>query len=163
MSIRKLLAGAAVIAALIQTAAAADAPAAEPVTIESGAGSVRLDMAALKAMPSESRQITFQTEHGPENALYHGVSLLAVLKNAGAAAGTPKARLKHVITVTGRDGYAVVLAWGEIDPDFEAEPVMLAYARNGQALKPAGSVRLIVPGDRHGGRDVRDVTTISVQ
>jgi hypothetical protein len=32
--------------------------------------------------------------------------------------------------VTGRDGYAAVLALAEIDPEFEGKQVLLAYRRD---------------------------------
>jgi DMSO/TMAO reductase YedYZ molybdopterin-dependent catalytic subunit len=170
MTSRRLLAGATVLAMLGHGALAADTPPAPnqatalsdaTLTVASAAGTVHFSLKTLQAQASESRQVTFQTEHGQESARYEGVPLLALLQHAGAASGAPKARLKRVITVTGRDGYTVALAWGEIDPDFEAEPVLLAYAKDGRPL-PGGGLRLIVPGDKHGGRDVRDVTQITV-
>ncbi|HEX4081153.1 MAG TPA: hypothetical protein VHX61_19995 [Rhizomicrobium sp.] len=48
------------------------------------------------------------------------------------------------------------------NPDFEGKNVILAYAKDGK-LAPADGIRLIVPGDHHGGRDVRDVVTIEVR
>jgi len=41
----------------------------------------------------------------------------------------PRTRLRHTIVVTGRDGYAAVLALAEIDPEFEGKQVVLAYRR----------------------------------
>ena len=55
-----------------------------------------------------------------------------------------------------------LLALGEIAPEFEGKPVLLAERMNGVALGE-GHWRLIVPGDRHGGRAVRDVATITLR
>ena len=65
--------------------------------------------------------------------------------------------------MTASDGYAVVLSEGEVDPDFEGKTVLLAYAKDGKPLNPSDGVRLVVPGDHHGGRAVRDVVKIEVQ
>jgi len=46
-------------------------------------------------------------------------------------------------------------------PAFEGKPVILAERTNGQPLG-AGHFRIVVPGDRRGGRSVRDVASIAV-
>ena len=74
----------------------------------------------------------------------------------------PRTRLRHTIVVTGRDGYAVVLALAEIDPEFEGKQVVLAYRRDGQPMN-GHELRLVVPGDRRGGRSVRDVVRIDLR
>ena len=48
---------------------------------------------------------------------------------------------------------------GEIDPRFEGKSVIVAYQKDGQ---PVSSLRLIVPGDSHAGRDVRDLAELTV-
>jgi DMSO/TMAO reductase YedYZ molybdopterin-dependent catalytic subunit len=73
------------------------------------------------------------------------------------------AHLSHTILVTGSDGYAVALSMGEIDPKFEGKSVIIAYAKNGNPLGTEDGLRLIVPGDNHGGRAVRDVVRIEVK
>ena len=73
------------------------------------------------------------------------------------------AKLQHAILVTGHDGYAVALSVGEIDPDFEGKQVILAVSRDGRSLESSGGIRLVVPGDHHGGRAVRDVVAIQVE
>ena len=62
--------------------------------------------------------------------------------------------------MTGQDGYSVTLAMGEIDPEFENKPVLLALDRDGAALPLP---RLALPGDKRAGRSVRDVATITVR
>jgi hypothetical protein len=76
--------------------------------------------------------------------------------------GDPHVRLRHTVAVTGRDGYAAVLALAEIDPEFEGKKVLLAYRRNNQPF-PNNELRLVVPGDRRGGRSVHDVMRIELR
>ena len=64
--------------------------------------------------------------------------------------------------ITGRDGYAVALAVGEIDPHYEGKQIIIAYA-GGEPSASASSLRLVVPGDFHGGRSVRDVAKIELR
>ena len=71
--------------------------------------------------------------------------------------------LRHALFVTGSDGYVVTLGFGEIDPDFEGKQAIIAYARDGAPLPETDGLRLIVPGDKHGGRDVKDVAKIEVR
>ena len=76
----------------------------------------------------------------------------------------PKQHLRHAIIVTsGADQYAVALSIGEIDPKFEGKSVIIAYAKDGKPLDPEDGPRLIVPGDAHGGRAVREVAHIEVK
>jgi hypothetical protein len=69
------------------------------------------------------------------------------------------AELRHAIRITAKDGYVVVTSTGEIAPDFGGKTVLVAYERDG---KPLDGFRIVMPGDKHGGRNVRDVTTIGV-
>ena len=54
------------------------------------------------------------------------------------------------------------LAAGEIDPRYEGKSVILAY-EGGEPPAASAALRLVVPGDAHGGRSVRDVATIEVR
>jgi DMSO/TMAO reductase YedYZ molybdopterin-dependent catalytic subunit len=118
----------------------------------------------LQKRPSTSVTVTYVTGHGTETGTYTGVLLWTLLNDAMLVNGPDKgAALRHVVTVTGRDGYAVILSGGELSPDFEGKPVILAFAKDGQKLAAGDGLRLIVPGDKHGGRAVRDVVAIHVQ
>ena len=66
------------------------------------------------------------------------------------------------LKVTARDGYMVMLSTGEIAPDFGGKQALVFYRRDDE---PAGNsgLRLVMPGDRRGGRNVRDVVTIDVE
>jgi hypothetical protein len=50
----------------------------------------------------------------------------------------------------------VALALGELDPNYEGKLVILAY-EGGEPPASSTALRLVVPGDVHGGRSVRDV------
>lgn len=116
----------------------------------------------VEQLPAIEQQVSFLTGHGSEQAAYTGALLWSVLERAEMLRGDPQARLRHTIMVTGRDGYVAVLALAEIDPEFEGKQVLLAYRRDGQPLD-GHALRLVVPGDRRGGRSVRDVVRIDLR
>jgi hypothetical protein len=92
------------------------------------------------------------------------VLLWTLLANAVTVDGPEKgAQLRHTVLVTGSDGHAVALAIGELDPKFEGKSVIVATAKDGKPLGPADGLRLIVPGDKHGGRAVRDIVHVEVK
>jgi hypothetical protein len=122
---------------------------------------VTVDM--LRKLPVERVEVAFQTGHGMEKSNYTGALLWALLEEAGGIDDTAKgAELRHTITITGGDGYVVVISTGEISPDFGGKPAMIAYERDSQELADTG-LRIVMPGDKHGGRYVRDVTEIEVK
>lgn len=118
-------------------------------------------VADLQKLPPTTVAASFLTDHGPLSASYTGALLWTVLGNAGIVNGPAKnAKLRHIVLVTARDGYTVALSLGEIDPDYEGKPVILAYKKNGNRMP---DLRLIVPGDKHSGRAVYDVVKIAVE
>ena len=120
-----------------------------------------IDPAMVEKLPAVEEKVSFQTGHGPEQAIYTGALLWSVLDHAEMLGGDRRARLRRTIAVTGRDGYSAVLALAEIDPEFEGKQVLLAYRRDGKPIE-GNALRLVVPGDRHGGRSVRDVVRIDL-
>jgi hypothetical protein len=146
---------------------ASPGPAATPNAVLSLGGSIkhpqRFDAEALRQLPAETVQVSFQTERGPPTASFTGVRLWALLDQAGGIDDADKgAALHHLVKITGQDGYWIVISTGEIAPDFGAEPAMIAYQRDGAPLGGTG-FRLVIPGDKHGGRSVRDVTAITIE
>jgi hypothetical protein len=118
----------------------------------------------LKALPPTEVEVSFHTGHGDEKGKYTGALLWSLLQNAGLTDHQGnRPDLRHAIAITGSDGYVVIVSFGEIDPDFEGKPIIVAYARDGQPTDAKDRLRLIVPGDSHGGRDVRDVVRIEVR
>jgi Oxidoreductase molybdopterin binding domain len=120
-----------------------------------------IDLAMVEKLPVVEEKISFLTSHGPEQASYTGALLWSVLDRAEMLGGDRRARLRRTIVVTGRDGYMAAVALAEIDPEFEGKQVLLAYRRDGQPID-GNTLRLVVPGDRHGGRSVRDVVRIEL-
>lgn len=121
-----------------------------------------LSVADLVTYPLVPLHVSFNTSHGVETADYAGVPLWIVLQQAGVVDGTAKGgHLRHGILVTGADGYGALLSIGELDPDFGNDGAILAVRKDGQPLDEG--VRLVVPGDKKGGRSVRHVVGIEVR
>jgi molybdate transport system substrate-binding protein len=121
----------------------------------------------LMALPAETVQVSYQAGQGTDSASFTGTRLLNVFEAAGGArlpTDSNNAKLRTTVMVTAADGYQVAFGWGELDPDYGAAPILLAYARDGQPLGDTqGMARVVVPGDRHGGRYVSMVTSIDLR
>jgi hypothetical protein len=125
---------------------------------------LHLSAAELKAIAPVTVEVTFQSGHGEEKGSFTGAPLWTLLQPAGLTdTQGNRPDLRHAIAVIGRDGYVVILAFGEIDPDFAGKSVIISYARDGKPNDAKDGLRLIVPGDKHGGRDVRDVVKIEIR
>ncbi len=121
---------------------------------------VRLTVAELSRLPAVTEDVAFATEHGSRHGRFEGPLLWSVLDHAHAVVpGKAGGQVRRLVVLTGGDGYAAVLAVGEISPDFEDKPVVLALRMDGAVLDHP---RVVVPGDRHGGRGVHDVVRITV-
>jgi molybdate transport system substrate-binding protein len=116
-------------------------------------------IAALKPI---TQAVAFATEHGEREAEWSGPLLWDVLVASGVLeSGQVSEQPRLVVRVTGSDGYSAVIAVAEIAPQFAGHPIQLANHMNGAAL-PDNALRLVVPGDRRGGRSVRDVIRIDI-
>jgi hypothetical protein len=71
--------------------------------------------------------------------------------------------LHKIVIVTGTDCYQSVFGAGEFDPFFGGSQIMVGYAVDGQPLGSTGFARIVVPGDKAGGRFVSNIATIEVQ
>lgn len=115
----------------------------------------------LKKLPAQHADVTFQTDHGPVTASFTGVLLWSLIDAAGGIDDPEKgAAVRHAIRVTAKDGYVMVTSTGEIAPEFGGKEALVAYERDG---KPLEDFRIVMPGDKHGARNVRDVVTISIE
>ncbi len=147
-----ILAGFIALASSGQATAADDAVLGGAVTTP-----VTLSGALLGTLPQSEVSATFETSKGSESGHYRGVLLWTLVERAGLLPLSAKnGDLQRTLLVTGRDGYAAALALGEIDPHYEGKAVLLVP-------DGAGGVNLLVPGDRHGGRNVRDIVRIDVR
>ena len=62
--------------------------------------------------------------------------------------------------MSARDGHQVAFSVGAIAPEFGNTPVMLAVEQDGKPM--ADGLRVVVPGDTRGARNIRDVTAIEL-
>ena len=115
----------------------------------------------LSRLPPVDVTLNAKTDKDPLQGTFRGVLLWTLIDRAGLVNGSEKnAYLKHTILVSGVDGYTVALSEGEIDPKLEGKQVIVAYMKDGKLFD---GLRLIVPGDTHASRDVRDLITIEVK
>jgi DMSO/TMAO reductase YedYZ molybdopterin-dependent catalytic subunit len=123
------------------------------------------DLARLQALPATRAEVMYITGNGPQTGIFVGPSLWDLLVDAGVgASGPPPDLLRQYVVATASDDYRVVLAMGDLLPDFGAQPVMVAYERDGQALGPEeGMARLVVPGDKRAGRNVFQLARLDVR
>jgi hypothetical protein len=71
--------------------------------------------------------------------------------------------LSFYIVATGSDGYQTVIAIGEIEPNFGAQPNLIAWDENSTGnVGTAGFARFVVPGDVRAGRWVSNLVSIEV-
>jgi molybdate transport system substrate-binding protein len=116
----------------------------------------------IASLPRLTQRVGFMTGHGEQQNDWSGPLLWDVLVASGAIdPGKPAEQVHLVVHVTGSDGYVAAIALAEIAPQFAGRPIQLADQMNGAPL-PDHALRLIVPGDRRGGRSVRDVVCIDI-
>lgn len=125
---------------------------------------LKLTAADLAALPQHTQTVTFLAGSTPQTHTYSGPLLVDVLNAAGPTfdPAIKNDKLRHYASVIGSDGYAVTVAWGEIDPGFENKEVLVALTEDGVPLGDAGP-RVTMPGDSRGGRYVSDVVTIDLE
>jgi hypothetical protein len=97
--------------------------------------------------------------------VYEGVSLTAVLREAGVPQG-PRLHGKPMqafVVVTGKDGYRAVLSIVETDASFRDSAIILADRRKeGPLAAEEGPMRLVIDADARPDRGVRQVESIKV-
>jgi molybdate transport system substrate-binding protein len=72
-------------------------------------------------------------------------------------------KLGMYIVASATDHYQAVIAWGEIDPEFGNQQILVAYDENGEPIADTGPLRLIVPGDVHSGRYVSNLVSLELR
>jgi DMSO/TMAO reductase YedYZ molybdopterin-dependent catalytic subunit len=98
-------------------------------------------------------------------ARYRGVRVWDLLEAAGPVLDESVREdiLSKVIIARSSDGYASVIAGGEIEPRFMNGTVIVATHRDGEPLPPdEGPLRLVVPYDRAPGRFVTQLAGIEL-
>jgi DMSO/TMAO reductase YedYZ molybdopterin-dependent catalytic subunit len=122
-----------------------------------------LNTAVLSHLPSKTLDVTFRAGSSTESHTFTGPLLRDVLELAGPQfdPAIKNDKLNHYVSVRGSDGYQVLVAWGEIDPEFANQDILLAYTQDGTSLADEGP-RLVVPGDGRGGRYVSGVVRVKL-
>jgi molybdate transport system substrate-binding protein len=116
----------------------------------------------IAALPPLTQRVGFVTGRGEQQSEWTGPLLWDVLVASGAIDPAKVAeQVRLSVRVTGADGYAAVVALAEIAPQFAGRPIQVADRMNGAAIADH-ALRLIVPGERRGGRSVRDVVRIDI-
>ncbi len=113
---------------------------------------------------AQTVDVSYASGEDTVTSTFTGVSLWDMLGSAqpNYNADVRNDGLSMFVVVTGSDGYQAVIALGDIDPDFGAQTVLLAYEEKGAPLD-GNSLRLVVPGDKRGGRYVSGVVNISLR
>jgi hypothetical protein len=150
--------------ALVLILALAASPAAaqnHTLTVRNGDQAIRLSMTDLAALPASRL-----TPDDPDKREYEGVALVDLLSRAGVTFGQTLRgpRLATYLVATGADGYRVVIALPEIDPDFTRHPgALVALRQNGKSLSPRdGPLQLVLPADKRHARWVRTLTSLEI-
>ncbi len=117
----------------------------------------------LKAMPPA--RVVAKDKDGKEHT-YAGIALAELLKQAGATIGAELRgkNLSKVVVVKAADGYEVVFALPELDPEFATRVIILADTVDDAPLATGiGPYRIVVPDEKKPARWVRDVKSIEVR
>ena len=113
------------------------------------------DLAVLPAYQTRA------TSYGNRESTFVGALLWTLIVAARPLPDPTWANnLRDVIFARGADGTTVAVAMAEVDPDYEGKPLLVAYKQDG-AILPVP--RLVVPGDRHAGRNVPNLVTLEVR
>jgi DMSO/TMAO reductase YedYZ molybdopterin-dependent catalytic subunit len=123
-------------------------------------------LADLQAYPSTTMTAAFGAGQGFQSGRFTGVQVWDLLQEAGLKLDPARNndKLRKYVVITGSDGYDAVFSLPELDPDFGAEFVLIAYAKDGQPLGPGeGMARAVIGTDKRGGRLVSNIVRIEVR
>jgi hypothetical protein len=134
----------------------------QQLTVEAGPGKQTvLAKAEIEALP----HIKVTTHDADKPVTYEGVALKDVLEKGGVELG-PSVRGKRLascVLVEAADGYRVVIALPEVDPDFTEKQIVLAFMQDGKPLDAnAGPYRIVIPDEKRMARWVRQVTKLRI-
>jgi hypothetical protein len=119
-----------------------------------------LHIAELATLPQQKVSVRYGSASGPRSHVEQGVLLSDLLPvEALATTDAKHDELTFGVLATGSDGYAALVSYGEISPDFGNRGILLATSEDGAALERP---RLVVPGDVKGGRQVSEVIELRV-
>lgn len=125
-------------------------------------------LADLQAMtPSKITVSWYSGKSGLVTESYIGVPVYDLITAAGVVTNPQQKNdiLRATILATGSDCYQAMVAMAEIMPNFGGEQAIVAYAYgDGTPLgTDEGMVRLVMPGDKSGGRDIYNTRSLTVR
>jgi len=109
-------------------------------------------------------EIKAKDKDGVEHT-FKGVRLFDILDSAGVTLGKQLRgeNLAKYILLKALDGYEVIFALPEVDPEFTDQTILMAYEVDGKLLpKGEGPFRLIVPNDKKHARWIREISAIKI-
>ena len=126
------------------------------------------NLSQLEQFAPAQANVTYFSAGSVVTESFTGVLLWDLLNNSpiGGIVTDPTVKndiLHKIVIVTGTDCYQSVFGAGEFDPFFGGSQIMVAYATGGQSLGSAGFARIVVPGDKAGGRFVSNIANIDVE
>lgn len=96
---------------------------------------------------------------------FGGVALVDILSKAGVTLGAQLRgeNLVKYVLLTAADGYEVIYALAEIDPEFTDQVVLLATQKDGKPLGAGeGPLRIVAPKDKKPARWIRELRSVKV-
>jgi hypothetical protein len=126
------------------------------------------DLNELEQFPPAQANVTYFAAGSVVTQSFTGVLLWDLLNNSPVNGIVTNPNIKNdilhkVVIVTGTDCYQSVFGAGEFDPFFGGSQILVAYATGGQSLGNDGFARIVVPGDKAGGRFVSNIAKIEVR
>jgi len=128
-----------------------------------GAKTTTFDAAGLAALPR--LQVRGPNHDGDGTSVFTGVALKDLLVRAGAidAERLTSRDYRRYVEVRAADGYRVIYALTELEPDFRPSVPILADHQNGERLAAdVGPFEVVMPDEMRHGRWVRQVTCLRV-
>ena len=124
--------------------------------------------ATLKTYATAKQNVAyFSGASGLVQKSYIGVPLVDLLNEAVVVVDPARKNdiLRKYVVIRGSDCYEVVIALGEILPNFGGQQVTIAFETgDGHPLDLSeGMARVVVPGDKAGGRYVSNIIGIEVR
>ena len=145
------------LAAVLMSVGVADAQ-----TLEVSGDVIQTTVTLSEADLTELPQRFVEVRDGDRAVRFEGPWLADVLEHVGVTFGHGPGHAQYVLAEAA-DGYAVVYALAEFDPQFTDSNVLLALRQDGAALSnDDGPFRLIASSHRHPARWVRQVGALRV-
>ena len=129
------------------------------------------DFSSLSTLLVTIESVTYSAGGSPVMDTYTGTALWTLLSNAGGIVPVPGVKnssLLNYVVAVGSDGYEAVFSGGELNPMFggsSTRPDTVAYSDTGGELGQGGGdgfARMVVPGDKAGGRYVSNLVDFTV-